>query len=854
MRAMQQKQSVLRRVVLMAALLVVGLAAAVAVHAQDTQDASATPAPTPIPEPTPIPVAEIPERAAAIGKTLRDAASQTDFSDELKTIGDEFEKEKEHLSELDEETSRRLDIGGPASVIEEIEKAWVRAGVRLDGWLKTLSSGVALIEKEVGKLGDESALWKLTQSADSETELPPAVLQQIDETLGAITTAEKGMRSTRDAMLTLQSKIGAEKAHVDEMVATLREEIARRRSSIVGIDSPPIWKVFGAPGVDGAPSEQLAAVWSKNFASVRDYVIDQQASVWRHVVLLVMTIVGLIFLRRKAALWAQQDKSLQTTVRILDRPVAAAFITTLVVGGLIHPRAPSAWNNLLALILLVALLRILPQMLPRTLLPGAYLLAVLFLFDRVVKLAPDGNLVNRLALVLLSVIAAGACVWFLRTIDRLGSEVPEGWKRAIVFFTRLAFLSFLIGALANIFGSVGFATLITLGAIASVFLAVLFWVAAVLLRAVVQVVLLTRTARKFGLVRLHSETVRRVLFRVITVAAVVAWVVFSLQEFGILDATIAEISKVFETEISIGDFSIVLGDPLIFFLVIWLSFKISELVSFGLDTDVLPRMNLPRGVPGAITRLTHYGIIVVGAVIAAIAAGLDFSKLTLIVGALGVGIGFGLQNVVNNFVSGLILLFERPIRVEDKVQVGELSGTVKDIGMRASIVATWSGAEVIVPNANFISSEVVNWTLSDDRRRMEIPAGVAYGTDPTRVIELFVELARNHPDVLDDPEPKAIFTAFGASSLDFELRAWTRGDFVAVASDLRVGINRVLAEAGIEIPFPQQDLHLRSVGDEARVALDHSEREQHITESGEQPDVLDPEEAENDEAEKLEEI
>jgi hypothetical protein len=207
------------------------------------------------------------------------------------------------------------------------------------------------------------------------------------------------------------------------------------------------------------------------------------------------------------------------------------------------------------------------------------------------KLAPDGNLVNRLALLLLSVTAAGACVWFLRTMDRLNIAAPVGWSRAIGLFARLAFLGFVIGTLANVFGSVGFATLITL---ASVFLAVLFWVAAVLLRAVLRVVLLTGIARKFGIVRLRSDTVRRVLFRVITAAAAVAWVVFSLQEFGLLDATIAQFTKVFDAEISIGDFSIVVGDILIFFLVIWLSFKISQLVSFVLDTDVLPRMDRVR--------------------------------------------------------------------------------------------------------------------------------------------------------------------------------------------------------------------------------------------------------------------
>jgi len=846
MSVMKKTQSVLSRVVLMAALLVVGLAPAVGVRAQDTQEPAVAPAPTPTPEPTPIPAAEIPGRAAAIGKTLRDATSRTEFDDELTLIGEDFEKEQEHLSELEEETGQRLAIEGPASVIEEIEKAWVRSGARLDGWLKALSSGVASIDKELGKLGEEAALWELTRSAEGETELPPAVLQQIDETLKAIVTTRKAMQSTRDAMLTLQAKIGTEKAHVDDMVATQREEIARRRRGIVGIDSPPIWKMFGTPGVDGGPSEQVRAVWRKNFTFVRDYVIEQQANVWRHVVLLVMMIAGLVFLRRKAAFWAKQDKSLQTTVRVLDQPVAAAFVVTLVLGGMIHPHAPSAWNDFLGLILLFALLRVLPQMLPRTLLAGGYMLAALFFLDHLVRLAPDGNLVNRLALLLLSAAAAGTCAWFLRAVDRLGSAVPDGWRRAIVFFTRLAFLSFVIGVLANFFGSVGFATLITLGTLTSVFLVVLFWVAAVLMRAVVRVVLLTGTVRKLGIVHLYSDTVRHTLFQLITVAAVVAWVVFSLQDFGILDATITRISKIFGADLSIGDFSIVFGDILVFFLVIWLAYKVSQLTRFILDTDVLPRMDLPRGVPATITRLNHYAIMVVGVMIAATAAGLDFSRLTLIVGALGVGIGFGLQNVVNNFVSGLILLFERPIRVGDKVQVGELSGTVKKIGMRASVVATWEGAEVIVPNANLISSEVINWTLSDNRRRMEIPIGVAYGTDPAQVIELLVGLAREHPDVLNDPEPKTIFTGFGASSLDFELRAWTRGDFVAVASDLRLGINRALVESGIEIPFPQQDLHLRTRGDETRDILAYGEFERSVVDSGEQPEVLDSDKDEND--------
>jgi small-conductance mechanosensitive channel len=293
----------------------------------------------------------------------------------------------------------------------------------------------------------------------------------------------------------------------------------------------------------------------------------------------------------------------------------------------------------------------------------------------------------------------------------------------------------------------------------------------------------------------------------------------TLQGFDAYDPMFDGLKNAIDSKITIGDFSVAPADILIFAVVVWLTFHISKLLRFVLEADVMPHLDLPRGVPAAISRLSHYAIVVLGVMIGASAAGLDFSRINLIVGALGVGIGFGLQNVVNNFVSGLILLFERPIRVGDKIQLAELFGTVRDIGMRASIVRTFQGAEVIVPNANLISAEVVNWTLSDERRRMELPAGVAYGTDPQTVIDILVNVAEEHPDVLGEPAPAALFLGFGASSLDFQLRAWTRGDFVKVSSDLLVGVNAALGDAGIEIPFPQRDLHLRSVAKDAAEKL-----------------------------------
>ena len=161
------------------------------------------------------------------------------------------------------------------------------------------------------------------------------------------------------------------------------------------------------------------------------------------------------------------------------------------------------------------------------------------------------------------------------------------------------------------------------------------------------------------------------------------------------------------------------------------------------------------------------------------------------------------------------------INVDDTIQLGELIGKVKNIGFRASVVRSFQGAEVIVPNGQLIADQVINWTLSDQNRRIEVDIGVAYGTDPEKVLALLINVASEHPEILAAPEPEALFVNHGASSLDFQLRAWTgnSGMWPNIKSDLTVAINRALASAGIEIPFPQRDLHLRSVDAGAAKAL-----------------------------------
>jgi len=263
---------------------------------------------------------------------------------------------------------------------------------------------------------------------------------------------------------------------------------------------------------------------------------------------------------------------------------------------------------------------------------------------------------------------------------------------------------------------------------------------------------------------------------------------------------------------AVGEMQITLRMVFFALLAFYLAMQVSWLLQGMCETQVFYRKAVDRGVRDAIKKLIHYGMVLIGFLVALSSLGMSLQNFVVVLGAFGVGIGFGLQDIVNNFLSGLILLFERPIKVGDFIVVNEEWGTVSKIGLRSTVVETIDQAEIIVPNSQLIAEKVTNWTLSTRVARLVIPVGVAYGSDVPLVIRILTEVATGHDETVTEPAPSILFKEFGDSSLNFEIRVFVK-DISArfkIRSEMLQEIDARFREAGIEIPFPQRDLHLRS--------------------------------------------
>jgi potassium efflux system protein len=765
-------------------------------------------------QPSAIPAAQIVvqgERTSAVLREIRSVVRPdplieelADRLPELVATGDELLADP--ASHDPEGLSRRAR--------ESVRHEWVRYKSRLDGWQERLTGRSQRLGREEERLGRERAVWEVTARVAREEGYPEAAAEEIASMLAAFDGVAAEIRSRIDVVLSLQNRVANLNREATDALARLGTAESKARLGLFTPESPPLWRVIASPGEGGSWAEVRRSLL-ENLRGLSEFWEDSADRLPIQGACLAIFLALVVGLRRRAKRWAEDDPELEESTRVFDRPLSVTILVLVLTLRIFHPQTPLIVTDLNRLLFLIPLLRLLPGLLHPEARRPLYFLAALWLVNELLStLLPPASLSQRLGLLTVSTLALAGFGWFLRHPGPAAAGMRERLPRPVITIARLGAIALMGAIVANILGFVDLATLLTVATLASVLLALGLFVGIEVVIGLARLLLHTEFAQSLASVRRYPDLLIRRATGLAKLAALVAWAGLTLSWFDLLEPIVGVAEAVLRAPLSVGSLSISLGNILVFVLAVWLAAMASRLTRFVLEQDVFPRLALPRGVPGAVSKLSHYVVIGLGLMVAFAAAGIDLSSLALLAGALGVGIGFGLQAIVNNFVSGLILIFERPIQVDDTIELDTLKGTVKHIGIRASTVRTFDGAEVIVPNADLISGRVVNWTLSDRLRRIEVPVGVAYGTDPHRLKEILLEVARAQPKALERPEPFVLFQGFGESSLDFFLRFWTSDfeNWLTIQSDATYAVHDALDAAGIEIPFPQRTLHIRSSG------------------------------------------
>jgi potassium efflux system protein len=715
------------------------------------------------------------------------------------------------VKQLNHDTAARIAAGLTPGALDDVRRQWRQYKDQLSGWSEVIAARLQAIEQDTARLGELEDQWAKIAARAQRENLPEAARAPIRNAQSAVRDTQGQLRDERNQLLATLGQLSTAQTQVSDGLAQLELAEQRLRRDLFTLNEPPLWtalpRLGESPPVAGALLEGL----QHNVELLRTFVRVQRTRVTVHVLLVVLMLgVTVALARRQRRRLA--DETTRAVRLVLTRPISATLILAALLNTILYPDAPVIVTNLADFVVALVMLRVFRRDDEWAAHDFVGLLAVLFLINGLRRLLLPLLPTARLLLLVGDLLVLAWLLGLVWSKSFSQSAVVRRWGLLIRLVVWLGIGLMASALVANCVGSTSLAILLTQGTLRSAFAGLCLLATARVIEGLLIEVIGSPTAQRLRSIAIYQGSLRRRLVRATRFVLVLFWCAVALDLFGVRTPVVAAGRAALAAGFSIGAVSLSVGGTLTVLLTLWVSTIVARVVSVVLGEDLLPRLALPRGVPAAVSAGANYLVLALGVIVALSAAGIDPGRVALVAGALSVGIGFGLQTIVNNFVSGLILLLERPIQVGDTIEIGDVTGQVRHIGIRSSTIATFDGAEVIVPNAALISERVVNWTLSSFQRRVEITVGVAYGNEPARVLEILEGAARGVPDVLERPVPQALFLGFGDSSLDFALRAWTtRQDMLfAVRSRIALAIHDALRAAGIEIPFPQRDVHVRS--------------------------------------------
>jgi small-conductance mechanosensitive channel len=762
--------------------------------------------------PTAIPIENITTQATEASDYLSSLQTQFLPDEKIETFKKDFPSAIARMEAEQQQTQKVLQ--GPLT-LEKLQaegEIWQKNKSDMANGMALVSLRVSQLQSALIQLAKSQTVWHLTLDAAKTAKAPDGVIQEINALLPPIDAQKLSLQSKSRDAINLQSLIAKEATLCGTMLDQINQTNQKMVAGDLAGERLPIWSKELRIRLRAFGFDRLQELIEKPRADITQYLFDPSSQMPFHYGFLICLSVLFYMMRRKINQLRTAEDS-EGFTHLFDRPFAAALVVTLLIFSSPYLQPSPTIKNLFEVLSVAAMIRLMKPLFDKRVVLGIYATGLLFTLDMVRHALSDATFFDQ-SMIVFEALAGMAILGWTIVFGSLKLSFVQATGLTRLFLLRAgAIFVLMILSAGLVSGALGFmleARIIVSTVLGSGAVAMILYALIEIVCGVAAFSLRVWPLRLLHMIHNHRELLERRIHRFLVWLAVITWLTRVLDYVGLFRPTVSIGTAMLAAKLEKGSISISIEDILLFALTVWASFLLSAFIRFMLKEDIYPRTRISSGVAYATSRLLHYVILVIGFIMGMGLLGIDLTRMTVLIGAFGVGIGFGLQVVANNFVSGLILLFERPIHIADNVEVGSIQGIVKHIGMRSSIIRTRQGADVIVPNSQLISEQVINWTLSDRFRRVDLPVGIIYNAAPRKVIEVIEAVASAHPQVLKYPPPQVIFTEFGDSAINYELRAWTEENlsWKKIKSELAVAVYDAILAAGMSFPFPQREVRL----------------------------------------------
>jgi len=759
-------------------------------------------------QPSPLPVASV----------APPAPNLTQINSDLDALDGQLVEVKRHLlneaelqraqgaataleNELDTRGEQSLEIlNAQPSLpeLQDLDSEWRGLKLKINARQKQFLDLASLLNSDVAALALQNRKWAEVLNHIQPDPSLSELQTRVRGVLADITSTSADLAAQLKTTISVQTRLSQREQFVKRFQVQIDAEKTQIQRGLFQADSLPLWKSDTRNQAEPALQRVLRRHLSRDAVRLRDFFQANQRIFVLALVVFLISLTLAVKMRRNLASWIAQEIVDSRSIDLIKRPYMVAFLVGLLTLFPLLPIAPSSARGIMAVLFIVPIIRLIGPLVTAYERKLIWILISALLVIQACKMIAFSAALKRQLLALISVLIIGSAVVFSRGLLK-ESEKRSLSRSIVVLGIRVCIIFIFLSLVANVFGYFALSQVLNDVALFGAYYGLLLYAAYSVLKAVDLTLLRTQTAGRSAVIRQHGNEISRWLLALLRFVAIFLWVLSLLRLFTIRDDVENAIVRALSIPLSRTDSGFTGGDVLAFVAVLMVGMLVAVIVRVVLREDILQRLPVRHGVPFAVSTIIYYLILLFVFFAALIAGGVELSKFTLFTGAFGIGVGFGLQNTINNFASGLILLFERPIRAHDILEVDGAFGEVTRIGMRSTSIRTAEEAEVIVPNSNLVAGKVINWSRLGRRRPVELVVHVVYGTDPESVVDLLVKTAAANPEVLGDPPPSAFLQKFGEKTLEFALVFWVGRYHLdrRVLSEIGISVNKAFEEKGI---------------------------------------------------------